>query len=368
MKKLLILFLSILLIATTLSGCGASETVPETTPETVTEELPDGNYLIDLHLHADGALSVDTVLKLADIQGVTLPTEDREELFDLLSVPVDCEDLNEYLERFDLPCSLMQTEETVSEAFYSIKEELKDNGLIYAELRFAPQLHTEQGMTQEEVVLAAIEGCNRSDLKTNLILCCMRGDDNHDANMETVRLAEKYKDQGVVAVDLAGAEALYPTSDFEDVFAYANELGLNYTIHAGEADGPASVVTALDFGASRIGHGVHSAQDEALMNRLKDSGVALEICITSNLQTKAEQSIETYPLPTLIDNGVIVTLNTDNPTVSNTTMKKELEFAKESFDLTNEEIKQLLLNSVNSSFADDETKAELTEQVEKSFK
>ncbi len=330
-------------------------------------KLPDGNYLIDLHLHADGALSVDTVLKLAKMQGVTLPTEDREELFDLLVAPADCKDLNEYLERFALPCSVMQKKETVSEAFYSIKEELKDKGLIYVELRFAPQLHMEQGMTQEDVILAAIEGCNRSSLKSNLILCCMRGDDNYDTNMETVRLAQKYKDQGVVAVDLAGAEAVFPTADFEDVFAYAKELDLKYTIHAGEADGPESVRKALDFGASRIGHGVHSVQDENLMKRLKNSAIALEICITSNLQTKAEQSIETYPLKELMDHGVIVTLNTDNPTVSNTTMRTEFELAKESFDLTNEDVKALLLNSVKSSFAGSETKAYLIKTIESIF-
>ncbi len=331
------------------------------------KELPSGNYFIDLHLHADGALSVDTAIKLAEMQGVTLPTYDREKLSNLLTVPVDCEDLNEYLERFDLPCSLMLTKETINEAFYSIEEDLKKNGLIYAELRFAPQLHLAQGLTQEEVLLAAIEGCKRSDLKTNLILCCMRGNDNKEANMETVRLAAKYKDRGVVAVDLAGAEALFPTSDFEDVFAYAKELGLKYTIHAGEAAGYESVEKALDFGASRIGHGVHSVQNDATMKRLADAGIALELCVTSNLQTKAEPSLETYPLRKLMNSGVKVTLNTDNPTVSGTTIRRELELTKKAFALSDEEIKTILLNSVNASFADDATKYELRETIEKAF-
>ncbi len=366
LKKVLSFVLSLMFLIniTCLFGCGGTEDMKDTKEE----KLPDGNYFIDLHLHADGALSVDTVLKLAAMQNVTLPTTDRDELWSLLSAPVDCESLNEYLERFDLPCSLMLTKETISEAFYGIKEELKANGLIYAELRFAPQLHTANGLTQEEVLQAAIEGCSRSDLKSNLIVCCMRGDDNHDENTETVRLAAKYKNQGVVAVDLAGAEALFPTSDFEDVFAYAKELGLKYTIHAGEAAGPESVSKALDFGASRIGHGVHSAKDTSLMKRLAENKIPLEICITSNLQTKAEESLTAYPLKTLIENGVIVTINTDNPTVSGTTMRKELELAKESFSLSNEDIKKLLLNAADASFADDETKAWLKEEIEKAFR
>ncbi len=318
--------------------------------------------LIDLHLHADGALSVDTAIKLADMQGVTLPTYDREALSDLLTVPADCEDLNEYLKRFALPCSLMLTKETISEAFYCIKEELIQNELIYAELRFAPQLHLAKGLTQEEVLLAAMEGCERSKLKTNLILCCMRGNDNKDANRETVRLAAKYK----LPLDLAGAEALFPTSDFEDIFSYAKELGLKYTIHAGEATGYESVEKALDYGASRIGHGVHSVQNEATMKRLADAGIALELCITSNLQTKAE-TLNTYPLKKLMESGVIVTLNTDNPTVSGTTMRREVELAKTAFGLSDQDIKTILLNAAKVSFADDLTKKELKKIIETSW-
>ncbi len=332
------------------------------------EKLPQGNYLIDLHLHTDGALSVDTVRKLAEMQGTKLPTEDREELLRLLSAPRDCQDLNEYLKCFSLPCSLMQSRDTVREAFFRIKEELKADGLLYVELRFAPQLHTRQGLEQEEVLLAALEGCRCSDLRSNLILCCMRGRDNHAANLETVRLAAKYRDRGVAAIDLAGAEALYPTGDFAELFAYGRELGLRFTIHAGEADGPESVAKALDFGASRIGHGVRSTEDEALFRRLADSGVTLELCLSSNLQTKAAKSLESYPLKRLMDRGITVTLNTDNPTVSATTMRKELELARESFGLTDRDIKDLLLNSVNSSFADEETKQHLRGRVEKAFR
>ncbi len=324
--------------------------------------------LIDLHLHIDGALSVDTAMRLADMPGTILPSEKKEALFHLLTAPADCKSLNDYLTRFDLPCSLMQTRETISEAVYRIQEELKANGVIYAELRFAPQLHTNLGLTQEDVVLAALDGLNRSDLRANLILCCMRGNDNKEANIETIRLADVYQESGVVAIDLAGAEGLYPTSDFADIFDYAKALHLKFVIHAGEADGARSIQDAVHFGASRIGHGIHCVEDVSVMQQLKERQIPLELCITSNLQTKAVTNIENYPLRRLMEYGVPITLNTDNPTVSNTSMKKEIVLAKQHFKLTDEEIKQLLLNSVHFSFADEQTKAELQAIIENCFR
>ncbi len=330
-------------------------------------KLPCGDYLIDLHIHADGALSPDTVLRLANMQGETLPTTKKGELSKILSVPPDCRSLNEYLRLFALPTSLMQTKETISEAFYLVKEDLRKSGIIYAELRFAPQLHTARGLTQEEVIDAALHGCSRSSLKTNLIVCCMRGYDNLKDNMETVYLAKRYEGRGVVAVDLAGAEALFPTADFGDLFAYAKSLGLKYTIHAGEASGPKSIEKALNFGASRIGHGIHSAEDDALMLRLAESGVPLELCITSNLQTEAAQNLESYPLKRLMDAGVTITLNTDNPIVSATSMRRELEIAMDAFSLSSEDIKGFLINSAKHSFADEDTKKHLRKEIEKAF-
>ncbi len=325
------------------------------------------NCLIDLHLHIDGALSVATAISLANMQEITLPVQDKKRLCRLLSAPENCKDLNEYLECFALPCSLMQTREAISEAIYRIQEEQKENGLIYAELRFAPQLHTEQGLSQEEVVKAAIDGLNRSDLKANLILCCMRGNSNFDANMETVRLADVYRNQGVAAVDLAGAEALYPTSNFKDIFLYAKELDVRFTIHAGEAAGADSVRTAIELGASRIGHGIHSITDTDLLEMLVQKQIPLELCITSNLQTKAVDKLENYPLRYFMKRGILVTLNTDNPSVSNTTMRNELTLAKQNFNLSENEIRQLLLNSAEASFADTKTKTDLKAQIKNAF-
>lgn len=314
------------------------------------------NYaIIDLHLHLDGSLSLESAKELAKIQNIVLPEND-EEIIERLQVSEGCRDLNEYLEKFAFPGSLLQTKEGISTAVYKLAEELKEQGLLYAEIRFAPQKHMEQGMSQEEVVEAAIDGMKKSDLKAQLILCCMRGNDNHEENFETVQVAGNYLGKGVCAVDLAGAEALFPTDNFEDLFVLAKELNIPYTIHAGEASGPSSVYKALEFGAKRIGHGVRSIEDFELMKKLTDEKIYLEFCPTSNLNTRIFEKIEEYPIREFLDAGVKITVNTDNMAVSNTTLKEEYALLIETFHLNEKEVKQIVNNSIEASFADDETK------------
>jgi len=321
---------------------------------------------IDLHLHLDGSISEESAKELAEMQNIDIPKGD--ELKSLLSVSEDCKDLNEYLEKFAFPCSLLQTKEAISESVCNLMEELKAEGVIYAEIRFAPQKHKEQGLTQEEVVQAAIEGLKRGKLEGGLILCCMREEGNLEENLETVSLASKYLGKGVVAVDLAGAEALYPTKDFEKEFALAKELGVPYTIHAGEADGPESVKKALEFGAKRIGHGVRSTEDDELMETLAKDNIILECCPTSNIQTCVYDSIEEYPIRTFLERGVKFTINTDNLSVSATSLREEWNKVMEAFDLTEDEVKSILLNSVEAAFANEEIKEELRQKIEEEFR
>ncbi|MCQ2355026.1 MAG: adenosine deaminase [Clostridia bacterium] len=329
------------------------------------KNIPD--CLIDLHLHLDGSLSVKTVRELAAMQNITVPESDAE-IRKMLTVSPQCRDLNEYLTKFDFPCSLLQTREAISTAVCALENELKSQGLIYAEIRFAPQKHCEKGLTQDEVVRAAIEGIKRCDFKSNLILCCMRGDDNKKENFETVRTAAKYYGKGVCAVDLAGAEALYKTEEFDDVFSLARKLGIKFTIHAGEADGAESVKKALEFGASRIGHGVRSMSDMELAEKLVKEQIALELCPTSNLNTAIYENLSEYPLPEMMKAGIRVTVNTDNMSVSGTTVRRELTNLIETFDLTKTQVKNILLNAVFASFADEETKSVLAEKIKRSFR
>ena len=319
--------------------------------------------LIDLHLHLDGSLSVASVRELAAMQDISVPADDRE-LLEKLQVGPDCRDLNEYLEKFDFPCSLMQTEAAITKAVSNLCTELAAQGLLYAEIRFAPQFHTGRGLTQAQVVQAAVAGLNPDIFRANLILCCMRGNGNHAENLETVEVASQFLGKGVCAVDLAGAEALFPTEDFEDLFRLAAQKGVPYTIHAGEADGCGSVRTALSFGTGRVGHGVRSMEEPALVRHLAAEGVTLELCPTSNLNTSIFEKLADYPLMELMSAGVRVTVNTDNMTVSGVTLESEMEKLAQTFPLTEAHFKALARNAANASFASREDKDWMLARIE----
>ena len=302
--------------------------------------------LIELHLHLDGSLRPETVWELAKEQNIKLPANTVDEVRDQMQVPEDCRTLEEYLTRFDLPLLVLQTREALERAAFELTEDLAKEGVTYAEIRFAPQLSIKGGMTQEQAVEAAIEGVKRGmeqypSIRVGLILCCMRGEDNEEWNLQTVETAKKYLGDVVCAVDIAGEESLYPTDRFAPVFEKVREYGLPSTIHAGEAAGPESMKTALAFGAKRIGHGVAAVEDPELVRRLIEEQITLEVCVTSNYQTKVVPSIEAHPIRRLFNAGVRVTVNSDNRTVSNTNVRKELDILRNVFGFKEQEIEKM---------------------------
>ena len=303
-------------------------------------------HVTELHLHLDGSLRPETVWELAKEQGIRLPAESAEEVKYKMEVPEDCRTLEEYLERFDLPLLVLQRADAIERVTYELVEDLAKEGVDYAEIRFAPQLSVNGGLTQDEVVEAAIRGAERGmkmypQIRVGLILCCMRGADNEELNMQTVETAKKYLGDVVCAVDIAGAEGLFPTENFAPVFAKVREYGIPMTIHAGEAAGPDSMKTALSFGTKRIGHGVAAINDPELIRRLIDENVTLEVCVTSNYHTKVVPAIEMHPIHKLLDEGVHVTVNSDNRTCSRTTLQKEKEVLKEQLGFSDEEIEKM---------------------------
>ena len=302
--------------------------------------------LIELHLHLDGSLRPETVWELAKEQNIKLPANTVDEVRDQMQVPEDCRTLEEYLTRFDLPLLVLQTREALERAAFELTEDLAKEGVTYAEIRFAPQLSIKGGMTQEQAVEAAIEGVKRGmeqypSIRDGLILCGMREEDNKEWNLQTVEAAKKYLGDVVCAVDIAGAESLYPTERFAPVFEKVREYGLPSTIHAGEAAGPESMKTALAFGAKRIGHGVAAVEDPELVRRLIEEQITLEVCVTSNYQTKVVPSIEAHPIRRLFNAGVRVTVNSDNRTVSNTNVRKELDILRNVFGFKEQEIEKM---------------------------
>lgn len=325
------------------------------------------NQYIELHLHLDGAITTEIAKELARLQGITLPAAGGRELRSLLCVPESCESLNDFLKCFELPLTLMQTREGIREAVRLVQENIKKQGVIYAELRFAPQLHCKNGLTQRQVIEAALEGLALSDLPCNLILCCMRGAGilQHQANMETVDLAREFlvEHGGVTALDLAGAEGLFPTAGFADIFSRAQAYGIPFTIHAGEADGAASVRAAIEMGARRIGHGVRSAEDPKLLMLLRDRQILLEMCPTSNRQTHAVADMDRYPLKKYLDMGIPVTVSTDDMAVCGTTMEKEFLYLEKLCGITPEDRLMIQKAAIRHAFTNDTTRALLEKKI-----
>ncbi len=320
----------------------------------------EGKY-IDLHLHLDGALTVDIAKKLADLQDIKLPAENDSELEKLLVAPEECKSLNDFLNCFALPLTLMQTPEGLRESVKLVLDNIKSQGVIYAEIRYAPQLHCDKGMTQEDAIKAALEGLKESSLKANLILCLMRGGGNDAANYETIELAKKYlvKDGGVVAIDLAGAEALFPTSDYAKFFELARSYNIPFTIHAGEADGAQSIRDAISFGAVRIGHGVRIYESPDVEALVKNKGICLEICPTSERMTHAIEDMKEFPFMRYLHDGIRLTLNTDDMGIEGTTLADEFDHVRENFGLTPENERAILNNAIDAAFTTDEVKESL---------
>lgn len=327
--------------------------------------------LIDLHLHLDGSVPYQTVRELLAKEGKSLPEADLRKR---LSVSPDCRNLDEYLDKFDFPLSLMQTADNLRLIVKELLEELRGQGLVYVEIRFAPQRHTEI-LTQAEAVQAVLDGRDDfyawqedqegDDLHANFLLCLMRLVDQDEGNWETVKVAKKFKNKGVAGLDLAGPEnEEVANRKYAPFFQQAKEWGIPYTIHAGEAMGPESMREALALGTKRIGHGIRCQEDPSLVKELAEDGITLECCASSNLNTKVFDQIAEYPLRSMLGQNLRVTLNTDNMTVSATNLPREYQLMEEQ-GLTKSEEKQLYLNSVRAAFASPEEKDRLLALLEK---
>lgn len=318
--------------------------------------------LIDLHLHLDGSLSPEIIIEIAKEEKLKLPSYEPNELRKYLEVPENCQSLNEYLTRFDIPNLVLQTKNGLRKCLLDLLKREANDGLKYVEIRMAPQLSTAKGLSQEEVVQELIKAKEEAQklygIKSNLILCLMRGNNNNVANLETVKIASKYLHRGVVALDLAGAEALFPNEMFADMFLLANNLEIPFTLHAGEAAGADSVRSAISYGAKRIGHGINSIHDEQLMKYLADEKIPLEICPKSNLDTKTIKSFDELPIKEFLNRGIMVTINTDDMTVSNTNLKNEYKILAK-IGLTDKQMRQIAINSINAAFINEAEKKEL---------
>ncbi len=326
---------------------------------------------VDLHLHLDGSMLPESAWEMAAERGITLPADTLEGFRQFIVVTADCRSVNEYLKRFEMPLQILQDREALDRTAYELVCLLARQGLRYAEIRFAPQLHLRKTLTQRDAVEAVLSGIKRAmqenpSIDIGVILCAMCIGDyriNMAANLQTVREAARALNEGVVAIDLAGAEGLTPLSGFAPVFELARELGVPFTCHAGDSQGPETVLDALNFGTKRIGHGHHIFEDRALCARAIRDGVTLEVCPTSNIQCSTRPSYEEHPLKKLIDMGVSCTINTDNMILSDIDLDKEYDRCIEHMGLTVRDIIRCNINSVRASFMAPDKKVGLIEEL-----
>ncbi|GIH45248.1 adenosine deaminase [Microbispora rosea] len=320
-----------------------------------------------LHDHLDGGLRSGTIVDLARDCGHTLPTYDPAELAVWFRDAADSGSLERYLETFSHTVGVMQTREALVRVAAECAEDLADDGVMYAEVRYAPEQHTSQGLSLDEVVEAVLEGFRlgsagpdgKPRIRVGTLLTAMR----HQArSMEIAELAVRYRDLGVVGFDIAGAEAGYPPTRHLDAFEYLQRENAHFTIHAGEGFGLPSIWQAIQWcGADRLGHGVRIIDDitvsddgEAKLGRLaayvRDKRIPLEMCPTSNLQTGAAPSIAEHPIGLLRRLYFRVTVNTDNRLMSGTSVSQEFATLVDAFGYDWDDLQWFTVNAMKSAF------------------
>ena len=311
---------------------------------------------VELHCHLDGSLSREFIERRLN----------RKVSQSELSVSDDCRSLNEYLEKFDLPGKCIMDEEGLSEAGYDVLKSMKQENVCYAEIRFAPLLSETEDMNCAKVIEALLAGLEKGKkdfgIEYGVITCAMRHH-SEEENRRMIRTAREYLGYGVCAADLAGAEALYPMSEFMELFQETKKIGMPFTLHAGECGSVQNILDSVEAGAGRIGHGIAMRGHREVQKELQRKGIGIEMCPVSNLQTKAVESTKDYPMREFLDNGLKVTVNTDNRTVSNTTLTKELAFIQKTYGITDEEICLMMKNAVDVAFADDAVKERILKRL-----
>ncbi len=310
----------------------------------------------ELHCHLDGSLRLETMLDVARAEAKLdlLPSDSVDGLQEILLNIDQSETLEAYLSWFRYTIPLMQTTSALSRMAYELAEDNARENVWYLEVRYAPILHVEEGLTLEAVNDAVLEGLDRAEkdfgIRTSLIVCGLR-DRFESASLRQAELAAAYRGKGVVAFDLAGGEAGHPPKHHLHAFYYARNQLLNMTIHAGESWGPESIQQALFFcGAHRIGHGTTLYRDPNLMQYFLDHQIPLEICPSSNVQTHVVESLETHPLRQYVAFGIPITINTDNRLFSRTTVTNELWRVHTESAVPAHHMREIVLNGFRHSF------------------
>lgn len=317
----------------------------------------------DLHVHLDGSVRPETLLELASGYD-EYTTWTLESITHKMRVDKDCRSLADYLERFGFVNRYLQGPEAIERVASELVEDAAEDNVKYIEARFCPSIHTVSGATPESIVEAALAGLKKGSEKTGtrsaLILCAMR-EQEPKTSMALAELAVTYRNSGVVAFDLAGDESK-PAKPHYPAFDHVGSIGIPRIAHAGEAAGPENIKEAVDkLGAERIGHGTRLLGDLDLLNEIAERGIPLEVCPTSNVQTRAVSNYDGHPFARYLRSGVKITINTDNRSVSGTSASHELARAWVHGELTVDEVKGICIAGVDAAFLPADDKAQLKE-------
>ncbi len=320
----------------------------------------------ELHCHLDGSLRPGTLAELAGECGVHLPSSAPDDVAEMMCV-TDAATLEEYLTRFEYTIAVMQSEEALERIAYELVEDAHADGIRYIEVRNAPLLNTRKGLTPDAVLNATVRGLERGEKEfgviARFIVCALRHL-SPESSLEQARLAVAHRGSGVVAFDLAGGETGNPAKVHAAAFTYARDHDLGVTVHAGEGHGVESIRQAVhDCGANRIGHGTRLFEDPSLAQYVNDRRIALEMCPTSNVQTRAVKSYADHPFRDYFARGMNVTLNTDNRLMSGTTLTDEYVHAVEHMGFTVADLSLVAINGFASAFLPWEDRLRLIDSV-----
>ncbi|MDD4573732.1 MAG: adenosine deaminase [Sphaerochaeta sp.] len=340
----------------------------------LTREIIQQIPKVELHDHLDGGLRITTIIELAKEHGISLPSDDEQELKAWFVRGCKQKSLSLYLKTFSVTTSVMQTASALERVAFEAVEDLAKENVCYAEIRFAPNLHLEKGLAPEEAVQAVLDGLQRgkkeTGMPTGLILCAMRNQ-SPALSLATAELAVAFCDRGVVGFDLAGDESGHPPKKHLQAFQYIRNKNFNITIHAGEAFGVESIWQAVQLcGAHRIGHGTRLIEDMSLegphieeigslANFIRDRRIPMEVCLTSNVGTGVATDYAHHPFPIFFRNQFRVFLCTDNRLMSDTTLTREMEVAVEYFNLTLRDLEKITINAMKSAFIHHDQKLDI---------
>jgi len=320
----------------------------------------------ELHVHLDGALRPATMLELAREQHITLPADTPEALAKAMLVR-DAKNLEEYLQKYDVTLSVLQTPAALERVAYEFVVDVAAENVRYVEVRYSPLLHR-PALTLAEAIEAPLAGIRRAEAETGtkvgLIVCGIRTRPPAES-LELARAAADYKAAGVVAFDLAGAERGHPAREHKTAFEFAAAHGMACTCHAGEGDGPASIHQALhECGATRIGHGTRLGEDAALLDEVIQRRIPLEMCLSSNVHTHTVTQVADHPFKRYLQQGVVVTLNTDGRLTDGVTLTDEYYLAHAALGLSPDDLSRVVLNACESAFLPDFEKVALVSRVQ----